>query len=243
MEIRHPLLSRFERAMPLGPAERSALRELPFREESYLAGEGLAWAGDRRMFAALILSGVLATSKAVAEGRVQVTAFHIQGDMPDLYGLQLDRLDADVVAVTNCRVAWFAHEALLRLAEEFPRLRALLWRLDLVDAAIAREWVANVGRRDARSRVAHLLCEMTARMEVAGLASDGACQLGLTQRDLGEATGLSVVHVNRVMQELRGRGLLSFGQGRLGVHDREGLEAVGDFRPDYLHLREAAPGG
>jgi CRP-like cAMP-binding protein len=239
MTIDHPLLTKFEGALALGPAERSALAGLPFREEAFLAGDGVAWSGGRTGRCSLVLDGVLATSKPVGDGRVQVTGFHIRGDMPDLYGLGLGRLDADVVAMTPCRVAWFAHDALLRLSEEHPRLGAHLWRLSLVDAAVSSEWVANVGRRDATSRLAHLLCEMMARMEAVGLADGSACQLGLTQRDLSEASALSVVHVNRVMQELRARALVSLGQGRLVIHDRAGLEAVGDFRPDYLHLPEA----
>jgi CRP-like cAMP-binding protein len=182
---------------------------------------------------------VLATSKTVGGGRIQVTAFHIPGDMPDLHGLALGRLDADLVALTEARVAWFPHEALRHLAEAHPRLGVELWRLSLVEAAMSGEWVVNLGRRDATSRVAHLLCEMLARMEAAGLAQDGSCRLGLSERDLTEATALSVVHLDWVMQDLRARGLVSFGDGRLAVHDRPGLERLGDFRPGYLHLPEA----
>ena len=241
MTIRHPLLSLLERAQALGDAERSALREMPFAEDEVLAGEGLAWAGDKRRRVAVVLEGIFATSKVVAEGRLQITGFHIPGDMPDLQALGLDRLDADVVAMTNARVAWFDRDALRRLAEAHPRIGQGLWRLTLVEGAITREWVANVGRRPAPARVAHLLCEMIARMEAAGVADGESCRLGLTQRDLGEATGLSAVHLNRVMQELRGRGLVSFGQGRLVIHDRAGLAAAGDFRPGYLNL--PAPAG
>jgi CRP-like cAMP-binding protein len=147
-------------------------------------------------------------------------------------------MDADVGALSNGRVAWFDNSALRRLAEAHPGVGALLWRLTAIEVAIAREWVANVGRRPAVARVAHLLCELWARMEAAGRVEDGGCQLGLTQWDLSEATALSPVHLNRVMQELRSRGLLSLGLGRLVVHDRAGLEAVADFRPGYLHLAE-----
>jgi CRP-like cAMP-binding protein len=243
MQIRHPLLAKFERVLPLSEEERAALRDLTFREEEFLSGEGLAWAGDRRRRTALVLEGILATSKPVGEGRVQVTNYHIPGDMPDLYGLALDRLDADLVALTGARVAWYAHDALRRLTETFPRLGTQLWRISLVEAAVSREWIVNVGRRNALGRVAHLLCEMMARMEAVGLAQDGSCHLGLTQRDLTEATALSPVHVNRVFQDLRARGLVSFGQGRLTIHDRAALEALGDFRPDYLHLPETAGRG
>jgi CRP-like cAMP-binding protein len=239
----HPLLAKFERVLLLTDAERAALRDVPFREEEYLTGDGVAWSGDRLRRVALVLDGILATSKPVAEGRIQVTNFHIAGDMPDLYALALERLDADVVTLTEARVAWIPHDALRRLDEAFPRLGRQLWRISLVEAAVSREWIVNVGRRDALGRVAHLFCELMARMEAAGLAEGGSCRLGLTQRDLTDATALSVVHVNRVIQELRGRGLVSFGQGRLSIHDRAALEALGDFRPDYLHLAETAGPG
>jgi CRP-like cAMP-binding protein len=240
MLIRHPLLARFERSLGLSDAERAAVREVAYREDEVLPGDGLGWAGDRLHRCGLVLEGVLATSKPMGDGRVQVTGFHLPGDLPDLYALPLGRLDADVVALTEARVAWFAHDALRRLGDAQPRLGTLLWRLSLLEAAVSREWVVNVGRREALERVAHLLCELMARMEAAGLAREGSCRLGLMQRDLAEAVALSAAHVNRVLQDLRGRGLVSFAQGWLTIHDREGLAALGGFRPDYLHLGETA---
>ena len=109
-----------------------------------------------------------------------------------------------------------------------------------MDAAIYREWVVNLGQRQAPSRIAHVFCELMLRMEAVGLAQDRSCHLGLTQEDLGQATGLSLVHVNRTLQDLRGQGLISFAQGRLTIHDWDRLVEVGDFRPDYLHQSQAS---
>ncbi len=236
MHTPHPLLAKFARSVDLTDAEQAALSELPYTGERVLAGEGVAWAGDRPSRSALVLEGLLSTSKAVAEGEVQIMAFHIPGDMPDLNGLHLEVLDSDIGAITECELAFMAHQDLRQLCAEHLRLAALLWRTTLVDAAIYREWVVNVGHRPAISRLAHLFCEMMARMEGAGLAQDGSCYLGLTQQHLSEATGLSSVHLNRTLQELRAMGLVSFGQGRLTIHDGDALRQVADFRTDYLHL-------
>ena len=236
MPMSHPLLAKFSREADLSDAEQAALSRIPCTIERVMAGESVAWAGDRPSRCFLILEGLLSTSKAVPDGGVQIMAFHIPGDMPDLNSLHLDVLDSDVAAVTDCRLAFVAHQDLRELCAEHPRLAALLWRVTLVDAAIYREWVVNVGQRPAINRLAHLLCEMMARMEALGLAQDGSCHLGLTQQHLSEATGLSAVHLNRTLQDLRAMRLVSFGQGRLTVHDWDGLKGIADFRTDYLHL-------
>lgn len=235
----HPLLDRFVSSTDLTTAERTALGQLPYTTEKVLAGEGVAWAGDRPSRSFLILGGLLSTSKALADGEVQIMAFHIPGDMPDLQSLHLEVLDSDIGAITECELAFMAHQDLRQLCAEHPRLASLLWRMTLVDAAIYREWVVNVGQRPALSRLAHLFCELIMRMEMAGRAKDGSCHLGVTQQHLSEATGLSPVHLNRTLQELRARNLVSFGQGRLTVHDREELELLADFRTDYLHVARA----
>ncbi len=239
MAIPHPLGAKFERSLALSDIDRAAVDALPVTLESRRAGEGVLRAGDHPSRSFLILSGLLASSKAaMASGEVQITCFHLPGDMPDLQSLHLAVLDSDIRALTDCQLAFMAHQDLRRLCEQHPRLAGQLWRTTLVDAAIYREWVVNVGQRPAISRIAHVFCELMLRMEAAGLAQDKSCHLGLTQQHLSEATGLSPVHVNRTLQELRARGLISFGQGRLTILNWEALVEMGDFRADYLHLRE-----
>lgn len=235
----HPLLAKLQRLADLTAAEQAALSALPYSVEETLPGDGIAWGGDRPSRSFLILEGVLNTSKVVENGNVQITAFHLPGDMPDLNSLHLEVLDCDIGAVTESRLAFFSHEDLRRLCAGHPRVAALLWRTTLVDAAIYREWVVNLGQRSAIERLAHLFCELAARMEASGLVQDGSCRLGLTQQHLSEATGLSPVHVNRTLQELRAMGLVSFGQGRLTVHDWDGLRAKAGFQTDYLHFPAA----
>jgi CRP-like cAMP-binding protein len=236
-------MAKIERTITLTEAERLSFNEVPVSVETVLAGEGPCWAGDRPSRSFVILEGLLSTSKTLRDGEIQITAFHIAGDMPDLQSLHLDVLDSDIGALTNCTLAFVSHERLRPFCERHPRLAAALWRATLVDSSVHREWVVNVAQRPAINRLAHLLCEMMTRMEAVGLAQDASCDLRLTQVDLSEATGLSVVHVNRTLQELRKQGLISFGRGTLTVHDWEALARVGDFRSDYLHLREPAVPG
>ena len=237
MAFPHPLLVTLERHLALSGPERAAVNAVPVTLESRRAGEAVVHAGDRPSRSFLILSGLLATSKvAMAEGQVQITCFHLPGDMPDLQSLHLAVLDSDIRALTDCQLAFMAHQDLRRLCEQHPRLAALLWRTTLVDAAIYREWVVNMGQRPAINRIAHVFCELMLRMEAAGLAQSKSCYLGLTQQHLSEATGLSPVHINRTLQELRAQGLITFAQGRLTIHNWERLVELGDFRSDFLHL-------
>ena len=242
MDVPHPLIAKFERGVPLSGAERAAAAAVPVTVESRRSGDGVVWVGDRPTRSFMVLTGLLGSSKSVADGGSQITCFHVPGDMPDLQSLHLDVMDSDIRALTDCQLAFMAHQDLRRLCDQHPRLAALLWRTTLVDAAIFREWVVNLGQRQAPSRIAHVFCELMLRMEAVGLAQDRSCHLGLTQEDLGQATGLSLVHVNRTLQDLRGQGLISFGQGRLTIHDWDALVEVGDFRDDYLHRREGRAG-
>jgi CRP-like cAMP-binding protein len=240
MQTPHPLLGKLARSIDLTETEQAVIGDIPFTTERVMPGEGIAWAGDRPIRSFVVLDGVLSTSKAVADGALQITALHVPGDMPDLHALHLDVFDSDIGTLTSCDLAFLTHQDLRQLCAAHPRIAAALWRITMIDAAICREWVVNVGQRPAISRLAHLFCEMMARMSLAGHARDGCCQLGLTQQHLSEATGLSSVHVNRTLQELRARKLVSFGQGRLTIHDWDGLRKVADFRTDYLHLPDAS---
>ena len=157
------------------------------------------------------------------------------GDMPDLHSLHFDVMDCDMWAVTDCRLGFIDHSAMQRLCAEQPRVAAALWRATVVDAAIYRQWVTNLGQRPAINRLAHLLCEMMLRMDAIGRVRDSTCALPITQADLSDASGLSVVHVNRTLQDLREMKLISFARGQLTIHDWDALAGLADFRPEYLH--------
>jgi CRP-like cAMP-binding protein len=123
------------------------------------------------------------------------------------------------------------------LCKAQPRLAAAFWRETLIDASIFREWVTNVGRRNAYARLAHVLCELLVRLRAVGLAEDDACELPMTQGEIGDATGISTVHVNRTLQELRGDGLITLKGEKLTVLDWDRLKKAADFDPTYLHFK------
>ncbi|WP_210526688.1 Crp/Fnr family transcriptional regulator [Rubellimicrobium arenae] len=234
----HPLLSKLARAMVLSEDEIIAIRAVPVQSAQVKADQIISREGDKPSRSFLLSEGVTCTSKVVAGGKRQIMALHILGDVPDMHTLHLKLLDSDIWAITDCQLDYMPHADLRRLNLAHPRLGEDLWRATLVDGSIHREWVVNVGQREAPSRMAHLFCEIMVRSKQAGLAQDGTCPFPVTQADLSEMTGLSPVHVNRTLQALRGQGLISFGQGRLTIHDWDGLVELGDFRDDYLHLPE-----
>ncbi|ESX45869.1 Crp/Fnr family transcriptional regulator [Mesorhizobium sp. C416B] len=235
MLYQSPLTAKFHRAFTLTSGERQALDAVRIRIVAIGANQNLVREGDQPSRCIMVLAGLASTSKVTGDGKRQVTAYHVPGDMPDLLSLHLDLLDSDVRTVSACSVGFIDHSAIRLLCERHPRLAANLWRTTLVDASIFREWVVNVGKRQALGRVAHLLCEIMLRMEDAGLASDQTCAFGVTQADLGEATGLSAVHIKRTLKSLREKHLTSLVNGQLTIHDWEGLAFLAEFRHDYLH--------
>ncbi|HVG47315.1 MAG TPA: Crp/Fnr family transcriptional regulator [Rubellimicrobium sp.] len=232
----HPLLTRLERTLDVTESERSAIRRVGVQPAAVEADEVIVREGDRPSRCFLVAEGWAATSKLVGHGGRQILALHLAGDLPDLHSLHLTILDSDICAITNCQLAFMPHRDMHRLCHEHPRIADELWRITLVDASIYREWMVNVSQRQALSRLAHLFCELLVRSRMAGLAQDGSCPLPITQADVAEMTGLSLVHVNRTLQDLRAQNLISVGHGTLTVHDWDRLVELGDFRPDYLHL-------
>lgn len=184
----------------------------------------------------LLLDGVMCRYKDLSEGQRQITELHVAGDYVDLHSFTLKRLDHNVMTLTPCRVALVPHENLRKLTEEFPHLARVYWFATNLDAAIHREWALSLGRRSAVSRIAHLLCEMFVRLEVVELADADGYEFPLTQTDIAECLGLTPVHVNRMLQELRGRELIRIEGRRVTILDRPALEAVAEFNPSYLYL-------
>ena len=150
-------------------------------------------------------------------------------------------MDHSVTAMSRCRIVQIPHRKVRQLIEGYPRLGAYLWRETMIDSAIFREWLVNLGARDAHSRMAHLLCELHTRLDAVGLAADKAVELPITQTDFADAMGVSTVHVNRVLQQLKQEGLVSYSRGSIAIHDLDALKAVAGFDPAYLHLTEGLP--
>ncbi len=184
----------------------------------------------------MLVDGMMCRYFEDLQGLRQFVALHIAGDFVDLHGYPLRRLDHDIATLSACEVAYVPHAALDRIIGEDPELGRKLWYSTMLDAAMHRAWLFRLGRLDASGRVAHLLCEIDARLGAAGLSDGRRYALPLTQLDLAEACGLTSVHVNRVLRQLREDGLCTFRAGMVDILDPRGLARRGQFDPDYLYL-------
>ena len=189
----------------------------------------------------MLLSGFAYRHKVTSDGRRQILSVHMPSEFLDMQNSLLGIADHNVQAWTRIEVAMIAVNTLQRLSETHPMIGRALWIETLVDSAVFREWIVNVGRRDAISRLAHLLCEFALRLEGAGLSSDGRYELPMTQEQLADATGLTSVHVNRVLKELQIQGLIRRNKRAVEIVDWDALAATGDFSPRYLHFEAGGP--
>ena len=220
----------------LSPEEEQAIRGAVAEVREVAADKTIIRAGDELSVSVLLLDGILCRYKDLRDGSRQISELHVVGDFADLHSFTLKRLDHSVMALTRCRIALVPHERIEAITTEHPHLARLWWFTTNMDAAIHREWVLSLGRRSALSRTAHLFCELRVRLGLVGLADGAGYELPLTQTDLAECLGLTPVHVNRTLKELRTRGLVEFRGGRVAIHDPGGLERVAEFDPAYLYL-------
>ena len=234
-------LKKLKRRVQISSEEEQAIRGLVDGVRQVAADQLLIRAGEEMNYSLLLLDGWLARSKDLAGGDRQISELHVPGDFPDLHSYTLKKLDHDVLTLTECRVATVPHERVRRLCEQYPRLQRVYWLMTNIDAAIQRELALSLGQRSALSRMAHLFCELYARLEVVGKARNDAYEFPLTKRELSECLGLTVVHVNRTLQELRRRGLVELENRHLKILDRRGLTGVAEFDPAYLYLQVQQP--
>jgi CRP-like cAMP-binding protein len=200
------------------------------------AGKAVIRAHASLTSSTLLIEGVACRYKDLADGQRQIMELHVAGDFIDLHGFLLKQLDHNVGTITPCRFAMVPHDALRAISETQPHLARLLWFSTLLDAAIHREKILSIGRRSALARIAHLLCELKVRLGLIGKADEDSYDLPLTQADLADATGLTSVHVNRMLRKLRDDGILTFRSARVTIHDWERLKKIAEFDPTYLHL-------
>ncbi len=233
----HPLLARLEGIATLTSAEKQAIRDLPMLVQDIRANQDVVREGDRPTRCFLLLEGFTCTFKVTESGKRQIMAFHIPGDISDLQSLHMETLDHTVGTITPCKVGFIAHEALRDLCRRHDGLNDALWRETLIDAAIFRQWMIGLGRKDAFARLCHFLCEMVVRLRAVGLVEDHTCDLPITQTELGDALGLSTVHINRTMQAIRQAELISLTGNKLMVLDWQELKRAGEFDPTYLRIK------
>ncbi|HWI86977.1 MAG TPA: Crp/Fnr family transcriptional regulator [Sphingomonas sp.] len=229
------LIRALERRDRLSERERSALAEAVGELRIHPPGDTLIRAGVSAEYSTLLLGGLLGRVFYMSEGKRQIVALHVPGDFVDLHSLLLKRLDHDVTAISDVRVALFPHTILRRLTETEPHLARMLWLLTVIDAAVHREWIARLGH-SAAVRIAHLLCELHARLTIVGQATPSGFALNLTQADLGDMTGLTPVHINRTLRRLREAGLAVVRDGYASIPDIKGLRQFAGFDPTYLYL-------
>jgi CRP-like cAMP-binding protein len=190
----------------------------------------------------LMLSGYSIRSKLLATGNRQIVSIHMKGEMVDLQNSMLEVADHSVQMLTAGKVAMIPRGEIIRLTLERPTVTQAMWIDTLVDASIFREWIANVGRRDARTRVAHLLCEFAVRLRIADLGEETHYDLPMTQEQLADATGLTSVHINRTLKALEKEGLIERPNARaIYIGDWRKLAEIGDFDTNYLHLPDNEP--
>lgn len=216
--------------------EEAALRGTLLDTVVHPAGRTLVRAGEEVNYSTLLLDGLIGRYKDLKNGQRQITHVHVPGDFADLHGFSLKRLDHSLLALTPCTIARAAHSRLRTITETMPHLTRVMWFSTNVDAAIHREWEVSLGRRSAIQRAAHLFCELHVRLGVVGLAEEDGYALAISQAELAECLGLTPVHVNRVLRELRERGLVEFRNGRVAFQDLPGVRRLAEFDPGYLYL-------
>ena len=237
-----PLIHRLSYSSELDAADRAAVLALPHVVKSLQPHQYIIRERDRASHTCVMLSGYSIRHKIVGGGYRQIVAIHMKGEMVDLQNSLLGTADHSVQMLTAGDIACIPRDEIIRLAFERPAIGKAMWFDTLVDASIAREWIANVGRRDARTRIAHVLCEFALRLKLAGLGDGNDYMLPMTQEQLGDATGLTSVHVNRTLKLLEAEGLIERLSPRsITIGDWKKLAEVGDFDSAYLHLRESEP--
>lgn len=223
---------------PISDAALDAIAAVPHETKVFEPSSYLLRNGERPAHATFVLSGHIYRQKIAAGGARQIVAVHMAGDFVDLQHLMLAHADHNIQALTRATVAQIASDALVELAFAHPDIGRALWTESLIEAAIFREWVVNIGRRDARARTAHLLCELAVRQEAAGLGDRSSLDLPMSQEQLGDALGLTSVHVNRTLRKLERDELIERSKRSVTVRDWSGLKRTGDFHPRYLHIED-----
>jgi CRP-like cAMP-binding protein len=208
---------------------------LPITVKDYPEERAVVRDGERATESCLIIDGFCARSKTIADGRRQILSLHIPGEIPDLMSLFLHVMDHDLSTLTPCRLGFIHHEALRKLHRRRPNVAEIFWRDTLIDAAMFREWIVNVGQRPAPARLAHVIVELRERLKVIGRVAGDRFDMPLTQEQIGEALGVTAVHANRVIKQLRQDGIVDFNRGRVTVLSKTKLLELADFDGRYLH--------
>jgi CRP-like cAMP-binding protein len=229
------LIQRLRTTTNAGQDDLRALEGLPFTLRQYRENQAVLNDGDRPSECCVIIEGFCVRSKTIADGKRQILSIHIPGDLPDVQNLHLATMDHDLVALSNCTLAFIAHTTIKELIRIRPPVGDIFWRDTLVDAAVFREWIVNVGQRAAHNRLAHIIVELRERLRVIGRVTGNAFAMPLTQEQIGEALGVTSVHTNRILRQLRLDGVLEFHRGMVRILNEYKLQELAQFDGRYLH--------
>ena len=238
-DVANPLVMKFEHAAVLNDDDRAKLHVLCRSPQRVKKRATIIQAGDRPEDVHLILRGFACRMKYLPSGRRQIMALLIPGDFCDLNAGFLDAMDYNIVMLSPGMIVNVSQAAVEELRSH-PRIMPALWWAALVDEAISREWLVNMGQREADQRIAHLICEIYMRLALVGLVDDNAFNMSITQEEIGEMVGLSTVHVNRTVQYLRAEGFITWKAPNMVIHDLPRFKEFADFQDDYLHLKRRA---
>jgi CRP-like cAMP-binding protein len=231
------LIARLRAIASLTDTDAALIAALPITLQNIESGHDVV--RDREVIhqCCLLVDGYLFRHKIELQGKRQIVSWHVPGDVPDLYSLHLNPIDHNITALGPAVVGFIPHGPLNDILARSPGLTHILWRETLVDAAIFREWVVNLGKRDSLARIAHMLCELVSRLRVVGLARDFSFGFPASQLDVADATGITPVHANRMIQQLRAQGLVEWEGSAIRIPDFDELKRVAEFDDRYLHHR------
>jgi CRP-like cAMP-binding protein len=233
------LVRRMRTSDAISEDDIATIHALAITVKDYPAERAIMRDGERATECCLIVEGFGIRSKTLSEGKRQILSIHIPGEIPDLMSLFLHVMDHDLSTLTPCRLGFISHEALRQLHRRRPNVAEMFWRDTLIDAAMFREWIVNVGQRPAPARLAHVMAELRERLRVIGRVEGNSFEMPLTQEQIGEALGITGVHANRVIRQLREGGIVDLHRGRVTVLDEFRFLELADFDDRYLHLSPA----
>ena len=229
------LLRRLSTVSGLDDADIAGIRALPINVRHWEAGRTIVSDGGRPTECCLVIEGFCIRAKTTFSGQRQILSIHIPGEIPDLQSLHLHRMDHDLIAVAPSTLGFISHTSMRALTRTNPNIAEVLWRDTLIDSAIFREWIVNVGQRPAASRLAHTVVELRRRLAVIGREAGDTFEMPLTQEQISEALGITPVHANRIIRQLRDDGIVDISRGRVTVLDEAKLADLAQFDDRYLH--------
>lgn len=236
MAIYNPLANKLRGFTDLFPDDHAMLNEMVTSPVRQRAHTDIISEGDRPTNVIIMLEGWAYRYKVLADGSRQIMAYLLPGDLCDQHIFILDRMDHSIGLLTDAKLAFIPEETIVTLTDRCPRVARGFWWSTLVDEAVLRHWLLNMGQRDAYARIAHLFCELWDRLTQVGLRTGNQMEVPLTQEELGDTMGLTGVHINRMIKRMREEGLIELRNKCLHILDIDRLRAIAGYDPSYLHL-------